>query len=174
MRNRVYATAVLAAMTLVSACGRSDDKADGTHISISGKTDKGTDASLNADEDGTVKIDVPGFQAKVNLPRIKLDAQNMDIDGVKLYPGSTVTSVNIIADNKNGADENDKIEIVFDAPADVAKVRTWFTERMKAEKFTVTETPTGLGGTTDDGDPFRLDFTPGAAGHSTGTIAIRG
>src|SRR3546814_19699881 len=46
---------------------------------------------------GAINIDVPDF--------IDLDvASDFDIDGVKLYPGSQVTKVDVDADDKNGAD----------------------------------------------------------------------
>ena len=55
-----------------------------------------TEASIDGGS-GQVKIDVPGFEANIKLPKVQLDAANFDIGGVKLYPGSKVTSMNIDA-----------------------------------------------------------------------------
>ncbi|RJF90339.1 hypothetical protein [Sphingomonas cavernae] len=173
MNSPTFALAGLSALALLAACGKSDDAGNGTAISIQGKTDKGQNASASADADGRVNINLPGFKADVNLPKIALDADNMDIGGVKLYPGSKVTAVNILGDGEAAGDQ-DKVTIVFDAPADAATLKTWFTEKMSAENFTLAASANGLSGKTDDGEPFTLDFGAGAAGHTTGTFTISG
>jgi len=166
MRASLFALA--APLALLAGCG-GDDK--GTSISITGNDNEGKPAAASIDgESGKVKIDVPGFAANITLPKIQLDADNFDIGGVKLYPGSTVTAMNIDAGKKAG--NADTVRISFDSPADPATVKAWFVEKMKAESFTVADAATGLSGKTDDGDAFTLTLTPGATGHSTGTIDI--
>lgn len=173
MTSRTFALAGLTMFALLAACDKSGDAGNGTAISIQGKTDEGENASASANPDGRVKIDLPGFKADVNLPTISLDAENMDIGGVKLYPGSKVTAVNILGDGKADSD-HDKVVIVFDAPTDATALKAWFTEKMADEKFAVAATANGLSGKTDEDEPFTLDFTPGAAGHTTGTFTITG
>jgi hypothetical protein len=149
---------------LLSGCG--DDK--GTTISINGKDEAGKPATASMDGDtGRVKVDVPGFAADIKLPKIQLDAGNFDMNGVKLYPGSTITNMSI--DSAKGADA---VAISFSAPADPAKVKTWFAGKMKAARFTVADATGGLSGKTEDGDGFSLTLTPDANGHSNGTIRI--
>lgn len=152
---------------LLASCG--DDK--GTSISISGKDENGkpATASMNGDT-GRVKVDVPGFAADIKLPKIQLDAANFDMNGVKLYPGSTITNMNI-----DSAKGGDAVAISFDSPADPAKVKAWFAEKMQAARFTVADAPAGLSGRTDDGDAYSLTLAPGADGHSSnGRIRIEG
>jgi hypothetical protein len=165
---RASLLALAAPLALLAGCG-GDDK--GTSISITGNDNEGKHVTTSVDgNSGKVKIDVPGFAANITLPKIQLDADNFDIGGVKLYPGSTVTAMNIDAGKKG--QNADTVSIVFDSPADAATVKAWFLEKMKAERFTVAEAATGISGKTDDGDAFTLTLAPGATGHSKGTIDI--
>lgn len=166
---RASLLALAAPLTLLAGCGGDDT---GTSISIKGNDSEGKPAVASVDgKSGQVKIDVPGFEANIKLPKVQLDADNFDIGGVKLYPGSNVTSMNIDAAEKGKV--GDAVTIAFDSPADAATVKAWFLEKMKAESFTVAEAATGLSGKTDDGDAFTLTLTPGATGHSNGTINIK-
>ncbi|MBY8825914.1 hypothetical protein [Sphingomonas colocasiae] len=166
---RASLLALAAPLALLAGCGGGDDA--GTSISIKGNDTEGKPATAIMDGGtGAVKIDVPGFEASIKLPKVQLDADNFDIGGVKLYPGSKVTAMNIDAAKKG--ETKDSVTIAFDSPADAATVKAWFLEKMKAESFTVAEAATGLSGKTDDGNAFTLTLTQGAAGSSTGSIAI--
>lgn len=173
MISRARILAGLSVFALLAACGKSEEQGNGTTISIQGKTDKGEAASASADRTGRVKIDLPGFKADVNLPSIEFDAGNMDLGGVDLYPGSRVTAINVLGDGDTG-DSNDKVTIVFDAPADAVTLKSWFAEKMGAKKFTVSASANGLSGKTDDGKPFTLDFAAGTKGHTTSTFTVTG
>lgn len=172
MKTKSLALASLCAIAMLSAC--SGEKGEGTSISITGNDQDGKPAEASMDgKTGQVTLDLPGFKADVTLPKIKLSGEDLDIDGVKLYPGSTVTSLNI-ADGEGSAHGNDSVRIAFDAPADPATVQAWFAERMRAEKFAVTEAPNKLSGTTREGEAFALTLAPGASGHSAVTLAVGG
>lgn len=173
MASRTLLSGAVAALALLAACSSKDEADNGTTISISGKTEKGEAASASAGPDGKVAINVPGFNMNVKLPRIALDAEDMDLGGMKLYPGSKVVSLNIVGDGVEEGD-NDKVQIVFDAPTDAATLKGWFKSKMAEEKFTVSETASGFAGKTDDGEPFQLDLAAGAAGHTTGIFSITG
>ena len=165
---RASLLALAAPLALLVGCGGDDT---GTSISIKGNDSEGKPATASLDGgSGEVKIDVPGFAANIRLPKVQLDAGNFDIGGVKLYPGSKVTSMNIDAAKKRGT--GDSVTIAFDSPADASTVKAWFLEKMKAESFTVAEAAAGLAGKTDDGDAFTLTLNQGEAGHSSGSIVI--
>jgi hypothetical protein len=162
----------------LAACGsNADDGTTGTDISIDAVTDEGNPVKASSDgKTGEVAIDVPGFKANIAMPKVKLDADNFDIDGVKLYPGSKVISMKVdqvmrsagSSDNKKGS-----VRIGFDAPATPDVVKTWFLEELKGnDKFTVSPTGSGFAGTNEDGDPFTLDLRPGTTGHTTGSMMI--
>lgn len=159
----------------LAACGsNADDGTTGTDISIDAVTDEGNPVKASSDgKTGEVAIDVPGFKANIAMPKVKLDADNFDIDGVKLYPGSKVTSMKI--DKPSKGNDNANVRISFDAPASPDVVKTWFLEKLgDDDKFTVTATATGITGTGKDGDPFSLELQPAEAGHSNGTIIVSG
>ena len=168
--SRIAFLAAASALVLLSAC---DKGAKGTDITISGTDSEGKPATAKMDgATGRVTIDVPGVKVDVPLPRIELDSGNFDVGGVKLYPGSTVSGLNVLTDKKG--DGSDGVKITFDAPADPATVSAWFAEKMRKQDFSVTADGTSLSGKTDDGDPFSLKLTPGAGGHSVGVFETRG
>lgn len=157
----------------LTACGTADDDGKpGTDIAIDIKTDEGKPVQASADgKTGAVAVNIPGFKAEIALPKIKLGADDFDINGVKLYPGSSVLAMAIAQEPGNADITN--VKLSFDAPAAPDVVKRWFVEKFGEKSgMTVTSTATGLTGTTDDGDPFTLELKPGEAGHSIGAIAI--
>jgi len=160
---------LLPPLALLAACGDGDN---GTTISFEGN-DGGERVTAHADgETGRVAIDTPGFKADIKLPRIELDSENLDLNGVKLFPGSTVQGVDI-AGGESGAEDDGVVRIRFSAPGDARAVRAWFDERMRAEGFTLRTGGGALSGTTDDGEPFRLDLAP-KDGATQGTFTLGG
>ncbi|MEK6638077.1 MAG: hypothetical protein AABY88_08345 [Pseudomonadota bacterium] len=161
----------------LTACGtKSDDGNPGTDISIDATTDEGSPVKASSDgKTGEIAIDVPGFKANIAMPKIKLDADNFDIDGVKLYPGSKIVSMKAEERKHDTGDGKGNVQIRFDAPATPDVVKAWFVEKLTGNnKFTITQTASGLTGRNEDGAPFTLDAQPGATGHTVGTIIISG
>lgn len=115
LRSLVCAVALLP----LAACGA--DK-DGTSISINTSNGDGS-VLAGFDGNGEASIDTPFFKGKVTLPNVKLDANNFDMNGVHLYPGSTIGSVNITAKNKPDAEEDGHVRVAFTSPASPAAVR---------------------------------------------------
>lgn len=160
--------ALLLPVAALSACESSGD-GTGTNINISG-SDNGSDVAITADgETGKVAINVPGFEAKVALPKIALGSANFDLDGVKLYPGSKVTNVDI---NSGEIGASDRVKIAFSAPAVMPKVRDYFLKAFSASAAKVTPTASGLSGTDKDGAPFAIMLEDSGAQTTRGTIAI--
>lgn len=169
--NSKAAIIPLMALATLAACGGRHSDEDGTSVTINAKDDGGSDVSIKADgATGKVSLKVPGFDAKVNLPKIMLDGADFDLDGVKLYPESKVRSINIDADDTQQKDTA-KVNVAFDAPADVAKVKTWFKTGLTDKKASFTETADGFSGKTNDGDEFVIALR--ASGAATqGTINV--
>lgn len=159
----------------LAACGsRSDDATPGTDISIDATTEEGNPVKASSDgKTGEIAIDVPGFKATIAMPKIKLDADNFDIDGVKLYPGSKIVSMKVDQVTRGAGDKRGNVRISFDAPATPDIVKAWFLEKLTAnDKLTVNPTKNGVAGTNKDGDPFTLDLQPGETGHTSGSVII--
>ncbi|MDE0879665.1 MAG: hypothetical protein OSB00_13530 [Sphingomonas bacterium] len=143
------------------------------------KSDPATSISINADsgnvlgamdgKSGEVKLDVPGFSGKIKLPKIQLDAKNFDLNGVHLYPGSTIDTVNI---DGGGKDATGTVQVAFTSPADPAAVQQWFQDRLNKVGFTVNPGGNGLVGTTNENKPFALDLSAEGTDRAKGRITL--
>ena len=150
-----------------------------TALSLAACSEKAGNGSLSIDmnsqaDAGNVSVSIPGFDAKVKVPTGIMGSGNFDIDGVKLYPKSTVTSFNLNVDSKTtGGNSSDPVvKMNFAAPADVATVTNWYRGQFAAKSVTATQTATGFSGKTEDGNTFTIALTSGAAGQTNGTIAV--
>ncbi|WEJ97828.1 MAG: hypothetical protein P0Y59_12710 [Candidatus Sphingomonas phytovorans] len=168
---RPLAAAVVLAATL-SACGNTKT---GTSISINSSDSDGNVVASMDGNTGAVAINVPGFSGKLNLPKIHLDANDFDMNGVHLYPGSTISGMNVEAhsDDKAGKnDDNANVRVSFKSPAEPGTVRDWFQQKLNAAGFSVAPNGNGLTGTTDEKKPFKLELTADGADTSKGVITI--
>lgn len=166
----------LTAFALLAGCGTRDDRGEGTSISINANEADGETIKASSDgKTGKVAVDLPGFKAEVDLPKIHLDADDFDMNGAQLYPGSKISALTITGDKNEQGKSDGMVKVTFDAPADVATVRSWFADRLVRDGgFKVTESPNGLSGITDEAKPFTLTLTPAGAGHTAGIMAISG
>lgn len=124
--------------------------------------------------DGNFAIKVPGFSGNLKLPKLKLDASDVEFNGVHLYPGSTVSSFNLNASDGGKDDSNGVVRIGFDSPADPATVRDWFATRLGKVGFALKVQGDSLVGTDDAQKPFRIDLKPAGAGKTKGVVAAGG
>lgn len=171
---RLPAATALALAGLLAACNRGPDQ--GTSISINATGDDGNmmTAQVNGSS-GKVSLAVPGFKGSVSLPKIQLDANDFSLNGVHLYPGSTITSMNVAAqDHGDHDDDSGTVRVAFDSPAAPDTVRDWFRDKLTTAGFTLQPQGTGLAGTTDDGKPFRLQLDPAGDGKAKGLITVTG
>jgi hypothetical protein len=153
----------LAAFALLAACGSKSDK--GTSISFDTGDGNGT---ITADGDRSqANISLPGFSGTFKLPKIQVKADQVDLNGVHLYPGSTVTAMDV-ASHGDGDDGTAKID--FESPAAPTTVRDWFAPRLKDAGYTLRADGAGLSGKDKDGKPFKLELAPDGAGKARGTI----
>ncbi|MGN6820126.1 MAG: hypothetical protein ACTHJR_15785 [Sphingomonas sp.] len=164
----------LAAVALaLVACGENDGNS--TSVSFSANSSDGM-VSGGVDKSGNLKIDAGGFKADLKLPKFSVDASDFDMNGVHLYPGSTITSINV---NGGDGDKNDgkdpgRVNVAFTSPATATTVRDWLKERLVKAGFTLSADGAGLTGKTDDGKPFVLKLTDQGANKATGTIDMGG
>ena len=153
----------------LAAC---DDGKEGSSFSINA-SDGGGNAVASVDGGGQATIDTPFFKGKVTIPKLKLDASNFEMNGVHLYPGSTISGMNVDAhDGPGEGHDSGSVRVAFASPAAPATVRDWFKDKLAAAKFTVTADGDGLTGKTDEGKPFKLALTPDGAGKAKGVITI--
>ena len=156
------------ALLLLAAC---DNGKDGASFSIN-TSDTDGNASTSVDSEGEATIDTPFFKGKVTIPKLKLDGSDFEMNGVHLYPGSTISAMNVDAHDRPGEKNDGSVRVTFASPAAPATVRDWFKEKLNAAHFKLTAKANGLTGTTDEDKPFTLDLTPDGAGKSKGVITI--
>ncbi|MBW4331229.1 hypothetical protein KY084_10135 [Stakelama sp. CBK3Z-3] len=168
---------ILPALGLLAACGGdgSGEGGNGTSIAIRSSNDNGQTTIARADgNSGQMSLKLPGFEGKVKLPRIQLDSDDFDLDGVNLYPGSSVDSMNIDASAGALNEKKGLVHIGFTSPAPVATVRDWFTGKFENRGFDFRQDGDRITGTTSDGDRFDLRLSQAAAGRTHGELDIRG
>ncbi|WP_343525844.1 hypothetical protein [Sphingomonas sp.] len=153
---------LLAALAL-SGCDR---PTGGTSVTIN-SSDGETLAAVDG-KSGEVKLALPGFTGAFKLPKVSLEADNFELNGVHLYPGSKIRNVDV----GNGRDK--AFVMTFDSPAAPATVRGWFRDKMEDADFTLTDQNGTLVGTTAEEKPIRVDLRPAGTDRSTGTITLGG
>ncbi len=172
MRGSMTLLALLAPLTLsLAACG--GDK-EGTTISFNSTDSDGNVVAGMDGNTGEVAINAPGFSGTFTLPKMKLGAGDFSLNGVKLYPGSTIKTMNIAAHGGDDEKGDGSVRVVFDSPATPEKVIDYFADKLGKADFKLTASGKGLKGTDDDDKPFALEVTPAADGHSTGVITAGG
>jgi hypothetical protein len=127
-------------------------------------------------QDGSISIDAPGFDMKLNIP----DALRAEIgaDGDVLYPGSKLAGLHVQANDGSGAGE-DSVELRFTTADAPAKVAAWYRDPAQAKELTVSSAQArgqgyDISGTSKgDGDPFTLTLTPAAGGGTEGRILLQ-
>jgi hypothetical protein len=123
--------------------------------------------SIHADESGQVAFNLPMVAGQVKVPQMMMHNGNIDIDGVKLMPGSSVTGFSILAGDK-GANVN----MAFTAPASPDEVRSYFLDQFRKQGAEVALAGDAVSGKSKDGNPFVIHVTPGPNG-SQGKIEIQ-
>lgn len=149
----------------LAACGGNDG--EGTSVSIKGD-DGNTIATV--DKDGRVAIKAPGFEGAVKLPKFEFGADDFEVDGLKLYPGSTIANLNV----ESGQGKEGSVRVDFNAPAAVGQVESWFRDQMQSAGFAVEMKDGALVGKTGDGSPFSLRIGPQGQGAARGTLSVTG
>lgn len=149
-------------MMLLAACGSEEKKAgEATEVSINAEGDGGG-IRIKADQDGgKIKIGGDGAAIDIDIPDfVDLDIESdFDIDGVKLYPGSKVTKVDVNASDKNGVDKA-TVKLGFTSPAAPKVAADWMAGEFAKKGVKVTRSGDTLAGKDKDGADFRINFGP--------------
>jgi hypothetical protein len=144
---------MLIGLGVLSACNDSDER------KVSAQNDNGGDLSMNVDGGGN-----KGGKISLRLPSIKLGAPEVDIDGVKLYPGARVTGVDI--SGQEGQSEGG-LNVHFDADVAPDTVRDYYLAAFKSKGMGVTQTSYGVSGRDKDGKPSASIATRAARSRSS-------
>ena len=160
-------------MMLLAACGSEEKKSgDATEVSINAGDEHGGVQIRTGKDGGNIKIGGDGAAIDIDIPDfVDLDIESdFDIDGVKLYPGSKVTTVDVDANDKNGADKA-VVKLGFTSPAAPTKAADWMAGEFAKKGIKVTRTGDTLAGKDKDGADFRINFAPDGA-NAKGEVVI--
>lgn len=173
MKLMIPALAVLG----LAACDEPADQPEkGADVAIVAANDQGKrvfEAAADG-KTGAVTVTTPGFDLNLKLPKMALGADDFDIDGVKLYPGSTIGEIRVDAGAKDKEGDS-AVDVGFTAPANAKTVAGWFARRFTQKGITFEREGDTLTGETADGDAFVVELVDetvdGAAG-AKGSIHI--
>lgn len=171
MPNRLGAS--LIAVLLATGLAACSEKNDGISVNATlddGSSNASTDDVAIERKEGSLSVKIPGISANVKMPDGLLAKSGFDIDGVKLYPGATVTNMKV--DAQSGDTQSSVVRIAYAAPADAAKVRDWYAKAFADKSVAIARKGEGLTGKTSDGDTVTMTFAAAPGGKSTGSIDI--
>jgi hypothetical protein len=143
----------------------------GTSLTVNMTSDEDGNSSIGSDN-GQLAIKAPGFEGAIKLPQMNINAEDFDVNGVKLYPDSKIGALNVDAEEKQGERDKGRVRVSFESPAAVQTVQSWFSDNMTKRGFKVEAEGAGLKGTTDEGDPFRLTLEPAGDAKSKGVLEV--
>jgi hypothetical protein len=153
----------------LAAC---DNGKPGTTITFNSSDSDGNTTGVIDGSTGKVAINAPGFSGSLSMPKLHIDSNDFNMNGVHLYPGSTVSGMDVNAHDGDKGDDDGTVTVKFASPAKPDVVQAWFFEKLNHAGFTVKSDGTGLSGMTDDNKPFRLDLSPDGSGKANGVITM--
>jgi hypothetical protein len=117
---------------------------------------------------------VPGFEGKINIPGIQLGGKDMDIDGMKLYPGTQLHDIDVTDDKGPG---NGRVDMRFTSPDGPDKVAAYYAGAVRDKDFRDIKVVRDGGKATltakkPDGDDLTIMMEPSEGG-TTGEILIK-
>lgn len=155
---------MLVGLGMLGACSESDER------ERSAQNDNGADVTLSAQSgnDGATKVavNIPGLQGQFKLPALKLGKADVDIGGVKLYPGTRVTGVDVAG--QEGRSEGGMI-VKFDSDAAPSAIQTYYLNAFREKGLSAAAKGSGVSGRDEDGRPFHIDLNAQGTG-TRGTI----
>jgi hypothetical protein len=122
--------------------------------------------SIRSDASGNVSFDLPFAKGQVKLPEGFMHDGDVDIDGVKLMPGSKMTGFNLDSHN-----DVSNVELAFTSPAPPEQVRAYYVDQFKQKGVEASVSGDTVVGKSKDGKPFRIEIGP-AAGGSQGKLVV--
>ena len=121
---------------------------------------------------GSVSVDVPGFKANVSLPAINL-GNHVDLDGIKLAPGTKVSGMNVDAKDNGGDGDSGTVQMHFTSPQPPGAVLDHYAKSaVDAGYGAIARTGTSLSAKKDE-KSFTVEISPDGSG-SRGTIMMTG
>lgn len=149
------------------------DKAGNDSASVTIGADGNVAISASDGAEG-LSLSVPGAEGRMKIPGLELGGDHMDIDGMKLYPGTKLSGINVT--DQSGAGHG-KVDMRFTSPASPDQLAAYYAAAARDAGFSdiaVKKAGSGATITATKGDGDLLTITAGAASQgSSGQILIR-
>lgn len=126
-----------------------------------------SNVTIRADENGDIAFNLPIASGQVKVPSGFMHNGNVDIDGVKLMPGSSVTGFTVDA-----RDHGATVNLSFTAPAAPDQVRSYFVDQFRKQGAEAAISGDSVAGKSKDGSPFTIQVSTAGNG-SQGKIEFR-
>ncbi len=139
----------------------------GCNVHSKSPADGDENVSIRADESGQIAFNLPFAEGHVKVPANMMHNGNIDIDGVKLMPGSSVTGFSVDAGDKGA-----NVKMAFTAPASPDDVRSYYLDQFKKQAVEAALAGDSVAGKTKDGSAFTIRVAPGGTG-SAGRIEVQ-
>jgi len=123
--------------------------------------------TIQADADGQIAFNMPFAEGRIKVPAGVMHGGDVDIDGVKLMPGSSITGFNL-----NAADDRSTVRMNFSSTAKPEDVLAYYADRFGKSGTDISVAANSVTGKTKDGSAFVIRVTPASNG-SQGTIEIQ-
>ncbi len=125
--------------------------------------DEARSSATSSSTASSLGIDTDKFKANLEIPGLSFGSDDMDLDGMKLYPGSKVKGVHVKANDHDG-DKKGSVTMDFTSPAAPSAVADHMKTQAQKAGFTVSSaSATGLSGTKVDGteaNSFTVTLNP--------------
>ena len=139
----------------------------GCNMHSKNPADSDDNVSIHADQSGQVAFNLPFAEGKLKVPANFMHEGDVDIDGVKLMPGSSLTGFNLDSHN-----DVSNVDMSFSATASPDEVRSYYLDQFKKQGAEAAIAGDAVTGKSKDGSPFTIQVSPAANG-STGKITIQ-
>lgn len=158
---------LIIALPLLASCSvKADSDKKTASVSIGDSILPG-DSSLS---DKGLKIDADGFKAALEIPGMEIGGKKFDLDGMKLYPGSSVKGMTVQARAKDG-EKKGTVRVTFTSPASPDSVLAFAEKEAAREGYAVGRS--GLGLTGSDGKDKLIAYIVAAEGSGTrGSVTL--
>ncbi len=128
-----------AALLLAGCSVRTHDDGKDSSASIT----IGNGGGDGASDTRSVSISAPGFSAKMDMPNLDLGSGSMQIEDMKVYPGTKIEGVQITGKPGSGADGDGNVEMGFTTPAGVGEVIAWYRDQAQKTGWTIVQPTPG-------------------------------
>lgn len=121
---------------------------------------------------GSIDISADGNNVSIHS-NLSVAEEDLDLNGVKLYPGSVVRDFKLDARDVAGTDDDKAhVAIQFDAPAPVETVRAWFRKSLAENGYSVTDTPKGFAASRGVDDHVAVELDADGTGRTKGHMNV--